>query len=838
MKHQYALGLLLALSVVPALSTVRAAEPPSALISEIAWAGSEKSTADEWIEIRNTGTEALDISDWSLTGIGTSGSTIAIPSATSLSAGLPYLITNYSMTDPKTTLITSSDLVTTAISIPNTSLNIALLDSSGAVIDSLIDPGTPDFGSSTTFTTMKRDPSSLAWFTEAASTHVSHEAIAATVEPSEQAVIADPVIADPAASNPTPTETIVHDPVVTEPTVLDQAVTDLATTNSTVSVSPTNETLVINPVAVEPIVIENPVAIPIAENPITAEVHETIEVITDSTVAEPIIVAESPATPPVVIEEPIVPNPVAAPVESAVVAESPIANVPIVAMKISTAVDTSSAAPEVVELTPVAPAALSSTASIGDVIISELLSSPSTGSDEWVELRNMTDTPLLLDGLTLVDASGKVTNLTGSIDSGAYTLIPNPIGKLNNDTDSVALMNSEIVLSSVSYGDDVNSAPKKDVALAFVDGTWIIATPTPATANAIIDSVESVVSPVSEIPSISEVPVIETIIPTLSPTLYADTTTPVVAEPAAVRTNSPSTSSASRTPSSRANHVVAAVQSVATADPIPTATNVKTPSATVKIPVAPKMTKSTSSTTKKASTKVNSTARTVTIDDIATTADGTKIKLEGVVVATVGLAGKRSFFLDGLEIYQSSGTLADVRVGDRISITGEVSVLSDHRRINIQEGAISVLDHTNPIVHDYASTLPYGSLARITGTVSARDGNAVLLNTDSGTIKLVPGNGVTIAWTDLAGATITATGILKHGDQETLVLRSNDDVVVQQNTETISATTIAGTTASQSSLLWTTSALLAMSSAGFGAWVWYTRPKARLSKLILHPTNV
>ncbi len=323
----------------------------------------------------------------------------------------------------------------------------------------------------------------------------------------------------------------------------------------------------------------------------------------------------------------------------------------------------------------------------------------------------------------------------------------------------------------------------------------------------------------------------ETLTPTLSPILYADTAPITPSEQTTNTTSANAATHSSGTTPTVARHVAAAVQSVATADSTPHATSVKTASTPSKIT-------KTKTTTKKLSTRTKSSVRSVTIDDIANLADGTKMKLEGIVVATTGTVGKRSFFIDGLEIYQKSGTLADVKIGDHVSLTGEVSILSDHRRVNVQEGAISVLEHTDPIIHDYTSTLPYGSLTRITGTVSARDGNAVLLNTDSGTIKLVPGNGVTIAWADLAGETITATGILKHSDQETLVLRSNDDIVKQQNTEAIPAATIAGTTASQSSLLWMTGALLAVGSAGFGTWIWYTRPKARTSKLILHPTAV
>lgn len=804
MKHQYALGLLLAMSVVPALSTVRAAEPPNALISEIAWAGSEKSTADEWIEIRNTGTEALDISGWSLTGIGTSGSAITIPAAASISVGSTYLIANYSMTDPKTALVISPNLVTTAISIPNTSLNIALLDSTDTIIDSLTDPGTPNFGSSTIFSTMKRDLSSKTWFTEEASANVSHEIVTVAIE--------TPTPSDPLTDPIAPIETIV-DPVVAE-------------------------TIVADPVSTEPTIVEAPIEIPAIGIPVAITVAEAVETPVEPAVIETILVPEPVVAFPVVIEEPTVADPAPDLIEPIAIVESSIVNVPIVTPEIPTpTIDAPSAAPETIETILEPRVTPSSTAKIGDVILTEILSSPSTGNDEWVELRNMTGVPLVLDGLSLIDGSGKATDLSGTIDANGYTLIPNPSGKLNNDDDSVTLINGEVILDSVSYGDDTNAAPKKNAALALVDGIWIASTPTPASANSIVQSVTPA-TPEAPSTTVSTEAPIEIIIPTLSPTLYADTATLVAAESTAVTTNPHSTSSASRTPPPRANHVVTAVQSVATADPAPAPTSVKTASTAPRKSTTTKTTKPVTSTARKTSTSTKSAARSATINDIVLLTDGTKVKLEGIVVATAGTVGKRSFFLDGLEIYQSTGALADVKVGDRVSITGEVSVLSDHRRVNIQEGAASVIDRTNPIIHDYAPTLPYGSLVRITGTVSARDGNAVLLDTGSGMIKLVPGNGVAIAWTNLAGATITATGILKHGDQETLVLRSSEDIVKQQNDEAISAATTAGITRSQSSLLWLTGALLAASSAAFGTWVWYTRPKTRLSKLILHPTNV
>ncbi len=819
MKHQYALGLLLALSSLSPLSAIRAAEPPKVFFSEIAWAGSARSTADEWIEIRNTGTEAVDISSWSLTGVGTSGSVLTIPSATSLSAGSAYILANYSMTDPKTTLIVKPDLVNTAVSIPNTSLNISLTDTAGTMIDSLVDPGIPNAGSSTTFSTMKRDFSSMLWFTEAASTYVSHEVIAVPIEsmapsaPSMETTvtIADPVVAEPiiVTSTPEAVETQMN-PVILDSTVYDQTVSD------SVGIEPIAiEMIVADAVMVEPGVPDPTIAsdtVPIIIDPIVTDpvgVDPIILPEPEPVISEPIVpaVIEVPvvAEAPVVADIPVVPN------EPTVIPDAAVTVASVVAVEESTPVVAAPpTTPKIIEPAPEAPAISTSTAKIGDVIISEILPSPSTGNDEWVELKNTTTAPLLLDGLTLIDASGKITNLSGSINAGGYVFIPNPSGKLNNDGDSITLMNAGLILDSMSYGNETTPAPKKDAALALVNGVWTTS-------------------------------VTKTLTPTISPTLYAHTTTFVPAQQTTGTTHSnESTRSSSASPALK-SHVVAAVQSVATADPAPTSVSVKTASTTKtnsKASVATKTTKSAASTKKKTSTSAKSSARSVTIDDIATLADGTKVKLEGIVVAAAGLVGKRSFFLDGLEVYQSTGALADVKIGDRVSITGEVSVLSDHQRVNIQEGAARVIDQSTPIVHDYATTLPYGSLTRITGTVSARDGNAVLLNTDLGIIKLAPGNGVTITWADLAGATITATGILKHGDQEMLVLRSNDDVVNRQNNEAVSAATVAGTTTSQSSLPWTAGLLLAASSAGFGAWVWYTRPKARTPKLILHPTNV
>lgn len=916
MNHKYALGLLLTMSVMSPVSAIRAAEPQSVLLSEIAWAGSEKSTADEWIELRNMGPATIDIGGWSITGIGTSGAAITIPTATSMNAGSTYLVANYAITDSKTTLVVTPNLVTTAVSIPNTSLNVTLLDSGGGIIDSLVDPGTPNFGSSTTFSTMKRNPTTQSWFTESASGNVSHvsavsDSVSSTstdVTATAPAIISDPVpiidstsntdlasTTDPVSISDSPPivdAILISDSVSTENPPSTSAVSEAPATTATDATPPIDSASNISPTSTEPPITETisidpdsstNLATAIIINPpviIEPEVLATSTEVSQEIVETPIAQTStntqvSDATPtsvaPDVIASEVVPSAATEPVaivstEIIPAAVDPIADVPAVIdpIAIAPATTTSAITPPVttssIVSTPIAPPTVqtSTTATtppipapiptatetqslpassiiVGNIIINEVLPSPSTGNDEWVELENMTSSAISLAGLTLVDASGKITDLAGSISANGYAVIANPNGNLNNDAETVTLMNGSTILDSVSYGTDANPAPKKDYALTLLNGSWVSQQSSPAASNIIVTSSSTTTIAAS---STSSAP----IIPTISPTLYANSTTLVAAEQAANTTGSNQSSRSAGTQSSHSSHVATAKSSISTTHSATLATaSVKIASPTTittKSSSSTKTSKAKSSTKKKAVT-TESSVRSVTLDDISSIADGAQVQLEGIVVAAVGILGKRSFFIDGLEIYQGSGTLADVNVGDHVSITGEVSVLSDHRRINIKENGIAILDSTNPIVHDYEFALPYGSLVRITGTISARDGDAVLLKTEDVTIKIVAGSGVNVAWADLAGVTVTATGILKHGNQETVVLRSANDVVKAANTDAEIIASVAGTTSSsKASLLWEAAAFLAFASAGFGTWVWYSRPRAHGQKLILHHNTV
>ena len=133
--------LLAACSLVFLLpSAVRASSP---FLSEIAWAGSSASLADEWVEI--CAAPGTDLSGWSIEGA--AGSPIVLPDGSAAPASGAFLVANYAADDPKSTLAAAPHLVTTAVSLSNSALALALRDATGVVVDTAGDGGAPEAGS-------------------------------------------------------------------------------------------------------------------------------------------------------------------------------------------------------------------------------------------------------------------------------------------------------------------------------------------------------------------------------------------------------------------------------------------------------------------------------------------------------------------------------------------------------------------------------------------------------------------------------------------------------------------------------------------------------------------
>jgi len=138
----------------------------------------------------------------------------------------------------------------------------------------------------------------------------------------------------------------------------------------------------------------------------------------------------------------------------------------------------------------------------GEVVINELVSDPSDGNEEWIELYNRTSRVIDLSGWTIEDGSKAITALSGSLGTDAasrFLTIKSPKGNLNNDGDLVVLKYGDNVIDQVAYGkwDDgniSNNAPVTGDPLSIgrlPDGTdanndstdFAILEPTPSATN-------------------------------------------------------------------------------------------------------------------------------------------------------------------------------------------------------------------------------------------------------------------------------------------------------------------------------------------------------------------
>ena len=117
-------------------SPVRSEPPGPVVISELMWMGSTTSSSDEWIELYNRSSSAVDLDGWVIAKPGSDGEVKEMVrlTARSLGPGEVFLVSNFDHQDARTSLDVSPDQVNSAISLSNSKLQVLLYD------------GTPDEG--------------------------------------------------------------------------------------------------------------------------------------------------------------------------------------------------------------------------------------------------------------------------------------------------------------------------------------------------------------------------------------------------------------------------------------------------------------------------------------------------------------------------------------------------------------------------------------------------------------------------------------------------------------------------------------------------------------------
>ncbi|MBI3495133.1 lamin tail domain-containing protein [Candidatus Berkelbacteria bacterium] len=175
MRIRNLIVLLIGFCLIPTIGL--AFELRDVVINEINWAGSPKSTADEWLELRNLTTQEIDLSGWKLVGAATSGGTLTIPSGKKIAAQDFFLITNFADTDTRSTLNVAADWQTSSLSLPNSNAKYVLLDNTNNQIDAADDGvGAPFAGSITPKASMERNRSIASGETQS-SWHTSYQFI-------------------------------------------------------------------------------------------------------------------------------------------------------------------------------------------------------------------------------------------------------------------------------------------------------------------------------------------------------------------------------------------------------------------------------------------------------------------------------------------------------------------------------------------------------------------------------------------------------------------------------------------------------------------------------------
>lgn len=103
--------------------------PGKVVFSELMWMGSPVSSADEWVELCNRSQDTIDLSGWTITRQleGREAVMLRIEQG-KLPPGAAFLIANYPPEDPRSALAVQPQFVASALSLPNTKLQLRLYD--------------------------------------------------------------------------------------------------------------------------------------------------------------------------------------------------------------------------------------------------------------------------------------------------------------------------------------------------------------------------------------------------------------------------------------------------------------------------------------------------------------------------------------------------------------------------------------------------------------------------------------------------------------------------------------------------------------------------------------
>jgi len=462
---------------------------PTIIVSEIGWAGSSKSEVDEWIELTNVSDDGVSLAGWKIEGILSGMEILSLPNNI-LPPHSTFLIANYFNGNAKSVLTHVPDLVTTAVSLSNSSLHILVKRPEGTVADEVGDGHAPAAGHAAS--------PGIASMVRVASIGNGVEKDRWTMATKADGFIAGTIdLGTPGILEPW------FMPMVPPPPVPPFLQPSPSMTHGEDSASSDSQPQ--PPFPVPPLLLQPPPP-PIQETIISSETSAV-------KIPEPATIPTPTPDPPPVLTVPVaetIPQPIIVPIPSMVPALVPDRALPVPVQTKETNIDVPippapapidtittiiSAPVTAAVLNPVIPPPIIFPP--GTLRLNEFVSMPSGEEKEWIEIVNPFNNVIPLSGWNIRDAGKKITPLPNQLlGFGHYVLVRDPKGMLNDEGDRIELISPDgTVQDSVVYGSGGMPKPGRGQALAFVaTGDWRITTQlTPGEMNVVVAPVPPVI---------------------------------------------------------------------------------------------------------------------------------------------------------------------------------------------------------------------------------------------------------------------------------------------------------------------------------------------------------
>ncbi len=432
--------------------------------SEIAWAGSSLSTADEWLELVNPTEFDIDVSGWKISGASTNEIDLVLPYPTIIPANGALLVANYDSSNQNAASTVTPDVVSSTVSLSNSKMLIRLFDTDGVLVDQAGDGSAPFAGYSAEIkATMIRNQTDIlgdvaeVWRTCDLPHNIS------TDDRGTPGFVDDAFVQDTFEE---PTEESID--VVDDNSVIDESAEIQETPAADVNDSETENTETVNDIddneAVSP---ESDLTTSaIADNVSTTTSVDVINKVNENDDDTESVVNQTIQT------------------TSTITAETATTMVTttMIPVMIATTTDITVLQTNISENT-IDPQTNLNNAKMF-LRINEVMAAPVIGK-EWIELISLDQSVTIhLEGLAIHDAVGRVVNLTGSVGGGVnYKVVEIPSSRLNNDGDSVHIVSADGILIDAM---DYQSHDKGMLLAKDQDMKWqFTQIATPGSANAI-----------------------------------------------------------------------------------------------------------------------------------------------------------------------------------------------------------------------------------------------------------------------------------------------------------------------------------------------------------------